>query len=128
MSKLSDSERGQDLPELQGHAIGIVNTLPECDAVVGALDVAGFSEARTLVFLGDDGIQLVQRMLEGSRWGEASEKYLNECVAELTRGHCVVSVPVENTNEATAVAAIMTQFGGHGVNYFGSVVDTRLTS
>jgi len=128
MSELSDSDQGHDVPVLQGHAIGILNSLAECDAVVGALDVAGFSEARTLVFLGDDGIHLVQRMLEGSLWGETSENYLNECVAELTDGHCVVSVPVQNNNEAAAVAAIMTQFGGHGVNYFGSVIDTRLTS
>jgi len=127
MSKSPEFDHGQELPKLQGHAIGVVDSDLACSQLTEALAAGGFSTARQLVFQGEDGIQLVNRMMEGTTWGESSEHFLMQCLIELNQGHSVVSVEVANENEAAAVAEIASQFGGHSIYHFGLLTDTQLT-
>jgi hypothetical protein len=127
MPKPPEFDHGQELPKLQGHAIGVVDSDLACSRLSSALAASGFNASKQLVFQGEDGIHLVNRMMEGSTWGESSEHFLMQCLIELNQGHSVVSVEVEDENEAAAVAAIASQFGAHSVYHFGLLTDTQLT-
>ena len=127
MIKSPEQDFGQKLPELPGHAIGIFDSAVDGALVTDALNKAGFPMATILVFEGEDGIELMTRMMDGYQWGESTENFMKQCLSELQRGNRVVSVEVRNQSEAAAVAAIATPFGGRSVYHFGTVVDTRLT-
>lgn len=127
MPKAPEYDHGQELPKLQGHAIGIVDSDFECLQLTEALEAAGFGSAKQLVFQGQDGIDLVNRMMEGQTWGESSEHFLMQCLIELQQGHSVVSVEVRDEIEASMVATIASQFRAHSVYHFGLLTDTQLT-
>ena len=127
MSQTPEFDHGQELPKLQGHAIGIVDSDLACSRLTSALEAGGFDAERILVFQGEDGIHLINRMMEGSTWGESSEHFLMQCLIELNQGHSVVSVNVEDQEDAAAVTAIATQFGAHSMYHFGLLTDTQLT-
>lgn len=127
MSKAPEHDWGQKLPELPGHAIAIFDAKSESTAVTDALASAGFPKSKILVFEGQDGIDLMTRMMDGFQWGESSEEFLKECLSELDRGNRIISVEVRNQSEAATVATTATNFGGRSVYHFGTVVDTRLT-
>lgn len=127
MPKTPEFEHGQPLPRLQGHAIGVVNSDIACERLSEELEIAGFDSSKQLIFQGQDGIDLVNRMMEGQTWGESSEHYLMQCLNELHEGHSVVSVEVADEREAQVVATIASQFGAHSVYHFGLLTDTQLT-
>ena len=84
--------RADELPPLQGHTIGIVDTTLECEATIHALNNAGVSSSQIRVFWGPEGIRLLQRIMEGRLWGESVKEFLEDCVPELNDGHCFVYV------------------------------------
>lgn len=127
MSQTPEPDYGQELPQLQGHAIGIVDSDEACSHLASALTAGGFSSDKVLIFQGEDGVELINRMMAGQTWGESSEHFLMQCLIELNQGHSVVSVEVEDEAEASAVAAIATQFGAHSMYHFGLLTDTQLT-
>ena len=127
MSISPDPVEAQALEDPQGHTIGFVDTPTACEAMTQALNQAGFSNANILVFQGEDGIHLLDHLLDGSLWGESAEECLRLGTEEFRVGHSAVCVKVHNDGEAANVAAISTQHGGHGIYHFGMLVDTRLT-
>lgn len=127
MSKRADHDWGQELPKLQGHVLCIMNSQDVSEQMTVSLNAAGFKDAEILVFSGDEGMQLVKRLMEGSQWGEGAEEFLGECIVELEDGRTVVCVKVDNDAELNEVSTLATQFGGHGIYHFGLLVDTRLT-
>ena len=127
MSNVAQQNDVQELPKLQGHTVGFVDTHAECEAMVQALNKAGFSEAAITVFHGEDEVHLLESLMDGSSWGESAEEVLKQGTLELRSGHFVVCVEVQDADEAAAVAAVSTQCGVHGIYHFGTMVDTRLT-
>ena len=127
MSRNPEPDYGQELPKLQGHTIGVVDSPSACEPIVDALDVAGIDNSRILIFEGDDGVQLIDRMMSRNQWGESAEVFLKQARAELKDGHAIISVQVADADEASVVAAVATQFTGRSFYPFGELVDIRLT-
>lgn len=127
MSTVAPPDDVQELPKLQGHTIGFVETHAECEAMIQALNKAGFSDATITVFHGAEEVPLLESLMDGSSWGESAEEVLKQGTLELRSGHFVVCIEVQNAEEADTVAAISTQCGVHGIYHFGVLVDTRLT-
>lgn len=117
----------QQMPVLKGHTVGFADTPAVFAAMTQALNKAGFSNARILVLHGAAEIPALERLLEGSSWGESAEKLLTQGRAELRRDHSVVCVEVQNAEQAATVAAVSTQCGVRSIYHFGAFVDTRLT-
>jgi hypothetical protein len=112
---------------LPGHTIGFVDSPTDCDALTQSLQQAGFPDTAITVLRGETGLELFNRLLEGSLWGEADEDVYKQGAIELTSGHSAVCVEVQDADEAARVASISTQHGGHGIYHFGTLTDTRLT-
>ena len=127
MSSLTHPTQENDVGNVQGHTIGFVDSFTDCQLMVRSLNQAGFDQDKIRVFHGVPGIAEWEQTMEGSQWGESAENALKEGLGELRLGHCVVLVEVKDAKQASAVAAISTQHGGHGVYHFGFLIDTRLT-
>jgi hypothetical protein len=91
------------------------------------LNAAGFLDASTAVFSGDDGIELLNRMMSGSLWGESDEDVLKQGTIELSNGHFVLTIESSDRDQALMIAMISEKHGGHGFYYFGLLTDERLT-
>lgn len=127
MSRIPEPDYGQDLPELRGHTIGVVDSPAAIEPIVEALGATGVDSSRILVFEGDEGIQLIDRMMVGCQWGESAEVFLKQARAELQDGHAIISIQVTDANEASMIATVATQFTGRSFYHFGELVDVRLT-
>ncbi len=121
------SDHDQEMPELQGHAIGFVDTQTDCDHVIESLNAAGIPNEVISVFRGDPGIRLLNRIIGGSSWGEAAEDLLKQAVIELGHGHFAVMIDSRDREQALAVANASAKHRGHGFSYFGELTDERLT-
>ena len=128
MSLMTQPNEAQNLSDPRGHTVGFIDTSSACETMTQALKDAGFPDAKILVFYGEEGVHLLDRMMEGSLWGESAEEALRHGTAELRVGHAVVCVEVHGSEEAAIVAEISTQHGGHSIYHFGILVDTRLTA
>jgi hypothetical protein len=120
-------DEDQEMPAPRGHAIGFVDSQPACDAIIRTLLDAGFPESSIMVLSGEDGIQLLKRMMAGSLWGEEAEDVAKEGVTELSHGHFALVIEAEDRDEAVIASNVATSQGGHGFSYFGLLTDTRLT-
>jgi hypothetical protein len=127
MSNVAPPDDVQELPQLQGHTIGFVDTQAECEAMTLALNQAGFSNAAITVLHGEVEVPLLESLMDGSSWGESAEEVLKQGTLELRSGHSVVCIEVQNAEEAATVAAVSTQCGVRSIYHFGIMVDTRLT-
>jgi hypothetical protein len=92
-----------------------------------ALNKAGFADTSITVIHGEDEVSLLERLMNGSSWGESVEEVLKQGTLELRSNHYVVCIEVKDAEEADTVAAVSTQCGVHGIYHFGMLVDTRLT-
>lgn len=115
-------------PTARGHTIGFVETQSECEALILALIQTALSEAQVTVFHGEEGIHVLENMLEGSLRGENAEEVVRQSAMELRVGHHVVCVEVQDSAEAATVADVSAQHGCHSIYYFGSLIDTRRTA
>lgn len=127
MSNVAQQDDVRELPKLQGHTLGFVDTQAECEAMTQALNKAGFPEAKIIILHGEAEMHLLESLMDGSSWGESAEEVLKQGTIELHNGHFVVCIEVQNADEAATVAAISTQCGVRSVYHFGILVDTRLT-
>ena len=112
---------------LQGHAIGFVDSPSVCDSVVHELKSAGVENPVINVLSGDEGAERLKLMVDGQMWGEASDELLKQGTIELSRGHCVLMVESRDRDQAMIVATISAKHGGRGFNYFGELIDEKLT-
>lgn len=128
MSPVPLLNEDQQLQTPRGHTIGFIDSIAECDALTAALSEAGFSNTAISVWRDDEGVRLLERMLDGSLWGESAEEILKRGTQELRNGHAVVCIAVRDAEDAGKVAAISTEHGCHSVYHFGVFVDTRLTA
>jgi hypothetical protein len=117
----------QDVPQLADHVMGFVDTQAKCDEVIAALKRIGVAEDRMLVLHGPDGRQFLERMMEGSLWGEEAEAAMKESEIELREGHFVLCVEAKERDEGLRIALEAKAHGGHGFNHFGRMIDERLT-
>ena len=118
---------GQILPAPQGHAIGFVDTQSDCNAVIHALTSAGYPESSITTLCGDDGIQLMKRMMGSSLWGETAEEVMKQGVIEISHGHFALIVETKDRDAAMDVANVSLPHGAHGFHHFGVLADERLT-
>jgi hypothetical protein len=119
-------DHGQTLPIPQGRAIGFVDTQAQCDAVVQALNAAGFSEAKITILFGEEGLHLVKR-LERFFFSDAELGLVKFSEQQLRLGHYGLGVEVDSRDEAVRVADICTALGAHSWDYFGTWFNERLT-
>ena len=127
MSNVAQPDDVQELPQLQGHAIGFIDTQVECEVTSLALNQAGFADDVITVFHGDEDVPLLESLMSGSSWGESAEDVLKQGTLELHSDHYVVCIGVKNAEEADTVATVSTQCGVRSIYYFGNLIDTRLT-
>jgi hypothetical protein len=116
------------LPTLRGHTVAFVDSNAACDAVMQALNAAGFPNGRLQVLWGEDGLHLLERITHASSWGETAEDVLQQGAIALENGHSLVFVEVQNAEEAATVVAVSSPHGAHSIYHFGSLIDTRLTA
>ena len=127
MSNVAQQDEVQELPQLQGHTIGFVDTHAECEAMTRALNKAGFADAAITVFHGENEVHLLESLMDSSSWGESAEEVLKQGTLELHSDHYVVCLEVTDAEAADTVAAVSTQCGVRSIYHFGVLVDTRLT-
>ena len=119
---------GQTPQAPSGHVIGFVDTQNGCDAVTNALVSAGISNERIIVLHGENGRNLLDRMMDGFLWGEEAEQVMREGEKELLAKHFVLCVQAKERDEGLRIAMLAESQGGHGFTHFGSVIDVRLTA
>lgn len=119
---------GQTPQAPSGHVIGFVDTQNGCDAVTNALVGAGISNERICVLHGQDGRDLLDKMMDGFLWGEEAEQVMRDGERELQAKHFVLCVAAKDRDEGLHIANIAQAQGGHGFTHFGSVTDVRLTA
>jgi hypothetical protein len=119
---------GQTPQAPTGHVIGFVDTHDGCDAVTRALIGSGISNERIIVLHGQDGRELLDRMMDGFLWGEEAEQVMREGERELLAKHFVLCVEAKERDEGLQIAKVAESQGGHGFTHFGSVADVRLTA
>jgi hypothetical protein len=124
MSDATTHDDKQEMPPIQGHTIGFIDT---SDSLAHELIGAGFPGDKIQLFQGQDGLQRWEQMMKGSLWGESAEKVYHAGEAELQAGHSAIIVEVQDSDQAAVIAEAAKRFGGHGFYHFGYLADTRLT-
>jgi hypothetical protein len=119
-------DHGQKLPVPQGRAIGFVDTKPQCEAIVRALNAAGYPDSKITILFGDEGVHLLKR-LEGFFFSDAELGLIKFSEQQLRLGHYGLGIEVEDRDEAVRVTSLCTPLGGHSFDYFGTWFNERLT-
>ena len=122
-----DSSVAAAVPGLPGHTLGFIDSPSACEAMVEDLQDAGIAHDSILTFHGPGGLGSFIKLMQNFQWGESAETMLKQSQDELRRGHVIVCVRVQSHEDATIVAEISNQHGGHDVTHFGMWVDARLT-
>jgi hypothetical protein len=117
----------EKIPSPQGHVIGFVDSQSNCDALVQELSTAGFPRSVVAVLNGPEGEQFLTKMFAASSWGEASEQMMKQSEIELSHGHLGLMIEANDHDQAVIAANIAKKHGGHGFQYFGELVDEKLT-
>jgi hypothetical protein len=120
-------DHGQTMPDPQGHSIGFFDTKAECDDFIKELNAAGFPDTSITILSGVGGIELLNRMMAGSLWGESDEDVLKQGTIELSNGHFVLTIESRDRDQALLIAKVSEKHGGHSFYYFGILTDERLT-
>ncbi|HEX4142175.1 MAG TPA: hypothetical protein VHY91_01385 [Pirellulales bacterium] len=119
-------DHGQTLPVPQGRAIGFVDTKEQCEAIVRALNAAGYADSKITILYGDEGVHLLKR-LEGFYFSDAELGLVKFSEQQLRLGHYGLAIEVEDRDEAVRVTNLSTPLGGHSFDYFGTWFNERLT-
>lgn len=118
----------RDHPTARGHVIGIADVPASGDAIRAELNEHGVDSGRVAVMFGQTGAENFDEMMRGSQWGEQAEKMRAQGLAELKRGHAIVSVEVADQDDAARIARWLSPFGVHSLHHFGALIDTQLTA
>jgi hypothetical protein len=100
-----------------------VDTREEFDAMIGALNTAGFDKVEAL--LGDEGVSLLERV-DNFFFSDMEDRVLARHIEELKAEHIIVSIraPADRVDEAAKVAS---QHGARRLVHFGQWQITWLT-
>ncbi|HZZ71586.1 MAG TPA: hypothetical protein VFE24_04990 [Pirellulales bacterium] len=120
-------DRGQTVPSPSGRVVGFVNTQAECDAIIEALNAVGVPRKKITVLFGQEGLHILERSQGKFFMGDAESETVEFAIQELSNGHVSFAVDADDRDEASRIAAVITQNGGHTVSYFGPLVAERLT-
>jgi hypothetical protein len=120
-------DRGQQLPVPEKKTIGFVDTETQLNAIVQALDEAGYPESSITSLYGRDGLDLLERLRDVAFFGDWERAVVDKGIVELEEGHYSFAVAVKDRDEALRVADIAGSHGGHSINYFGKWVNEQLT-
>jgi hypothetical protein len=120
-------DRGQELPTLEGQAIGFVDTKEQFDAVTQALKAAGFAESSIVALQGADGIEMLQRLQKTFNFGDGEDAIVEFSINELRAGHYALSIQAEDRADAVRAASLSEPLGAHSFSYFGTWANERLT-
>jgi len=117
--------------------VGVVDTSDDLEAALSALAAAGLAPESIQVFSGDDGIRCIDS--DGYHHGllgrltrifqAVGEEYehMRRYEEELRAGHYLVAVSVSDDEvERERVAAILSEHGGHFVDYYGPLAIKHL--
>ncbi len=122
------SDQGQKLPPPAGKVIGFVDTKANFEAFTQSLHRAGFPASKVTSIYGEDGLHLLDRLKHRSFFfSDGEDGIIQSSIDELKRGHFAVAVDIESRLEATRIAQIAKQQGGHGFSYFGAWVTEQLS-
>lgn len=97
-------DEGQTLGSPAGKVLGIVDSREDCEKVAEALAAVGIPKVRVLV--GDDGIQLLERVNQFF-FSDMEDRVLRRHLEELRAGHAVavIDAPSEQIDEVVRVAS-----------------------
>jgi len=118
---------GQELPVPEHKAIGFVNSQEELDAVIKALNTAGYPNSKIVVMSGEDGVELLEQLRDVAFFGDWERAVVDHAINELEIGHFLICVRVNDRDEAVQIADLATTHGGHSFNYFGAWITEQLT-
>jgi len=118
---------GQEAAPFEGRVIGYADTQAQVDAIVEALESAGYAEEKISVLAGEDGIQILNRTLKEFFFGDGEDQSLIMGLDELRHGHFVVEVEVDSRRQAVDVANTSAPHGGRTFTYFGTLMNEQLT-
>src|SRR5262249_16040891 len=119
-------DEGQTLGKLDGLLIGVLNARAPVDAAVSALQGAGIRDSDLILFHGEDGINLIQRLEKGHCFfSDLPGELVSRDKSVLAEGRYVLGIKVPNGQRAREIAALMKEHGGHGFMHFGMFVDTK---
>lgn len=123
MSVTRIHDEGQTLSYPKGKVLGVVHTRAELDALVRALQSAGFEEIEALN--GDEGVHLLER-IGTFFFSDTEDQILAKHIEELKAGHTIVAIktPSDRVDEAVRVAS---QAGARHLVHFGPWTITWLT-
>ena len=108
----------KQLSPLVGHVFGFVDSDEKLEKVLNALEPLGFSKSEIVVFRGEQGLRLLDRLR--SEVSSDDEKDLVEtCSEELRAGHIGIEMEVENQDEARLVSDMAAKFQVRHFTYFG---------
>jgi hypothetical protein len=117
--------------------IGVLDTPHNLDAVLSALVAAGFGPESIQVLSGEEGIRaidpaggyhgLLSRLTRIIQAIGQEHEHMHRYEEELRPGHylVVISVPDDEARRQRA-AAILSEHGGHFVNYYGPLAIVHL--
>jgi len=128
MSSTPEKDHGQRLKLPKGYLIGFVDTKAELDECMTALQEGGYRDKESIVLFGEDGQELLKRDDKKFHFGDGEDSILNRASIELTKGHYLLAVEVEDRDEAVKVVNFLDPLGARRFSYFGTWINERLTS
>ena len=120
-------DHGQELARPGGQAIVFVDTRKQFDAVTKALKASGYADSSIVALLGEDGVDLVERLQETFNFGDGEDAFMESSLKELQAGHYAISIKAEDRADAVRAVSISEPLGAHSFSYFGMWVNERLT-
>lgn len=108
-------DEGQTLGSPAGKVLGIVNSREACEQVAQALAAAGIPKVQVLV--GDDGIQLLERVNQFF-FSDMEERVLRHHLDELQAGHAVIAIDAPS-DQVDKVVRIASANGARRLVHFG---------
>lgn len=118
MSMTRMKEAPKELTPLIGRVIGFVDTEADLQAILQALEAAGFAKTTVAVFQGAHGIRCLEQ-LRTEISSDDEKDVIDSCLEELRSGHIGIELEVENQDQARLIAETAAQFHARHFTYFG---------
>jgi hypothetical protein len=119
--------KGQEISPPEGRVMGFVNSKAEFDAVIKALNDAGYTGSKVTVLCGDDGVRVLEGLNDSFFFSDPEYQFVARGLNELREGHYALAVEVDDKEDAVKITELVTPLGGHSFRYFGFWVSERLS-
>jgi hypothetical protein len=116
-------DEGQTLTVPTGKVLGIVDTRNEFEALIRALNTAGFDKVEAI--FGEEGVSLLERV-DNFFFSDMEDRVLRRHIDELKAGHIIVAIQTQ-ADRVDDVVNVASQNGARRLVHFGQWQITWLT-